>query len=183
MIKNKKLIAIGLVAVGLALTFVGYGIYHKGQKEEVKKPVNDNKVEEKVDPNKPTVKAVDGYTSYVVKYVDKDGKKIDIKNIINYMRDGDDVYSDINTARKNKVIGDLVDNEDMFYIQIKKDATVGWVVEPKNKESIKEWDDSKKNIQITFNPNEGTNKKIVEYIVTLDYTKDKVQPMYEEIIK
>lgn len=192
-IKRKTCIIIGsVVAVALIAGISVTAIHYKN-----KKLVADNipPVEIEEEPSQYAdiekgfkVSTVDGYTSYIIKYVDTEGKNIKVVNKESLIKDTDNVYMDIQEGKDNGVFKDYFDVDGSYYFQLKTGATFAWnvIIDKDTEESITEESVPEEEAEvatvIALHPDELVNSKVVQQIVLIDLSGEIPDITFEEVV-
>lgn len=181
-LKNLKiLIATSLIAVVAVPSALAIKAKYDREHYVIDNIVNEPVVEDIVGiPGKPSISpsVVDGYTTYIVKYSDTEGKAIDMVSTINIIKNEDKVYMDLEQAKEDGIIKEHIDVDSLYYVQIKAGTTFAWTITPKDTSTIESWTDDKAGILLALNPTAETNNTIETETVILDYSQEQVQPTF-----
>lgn len=139
----------------------------KVAQDEIKDTLEDR--EDNLNTSKYTVKAEEGYVSYVIMYSDLEANRMNISSTPCLIKYEDKVYSDIEQAKQDGVIKDYIE-DDVYYFQVKVGSQFAWYINPKDVTEIENWTDENANVTLSVDPKTDYNGKILKQNIIIDYS-------------
>lgn len=121
------------------------------------------------------------YTTFIFRYYDGSNTDLSIINKFVTVSDSKTSYSSLKDAEKSEAIKNYKESSSEVSFMLKNGFTYTWDVNPSDTKITKS--SNAKDIPISVLANDDLKNKVVGYKVTLDYSKDVMQPVYHEIVK